>query len=149
MISFRVTTGILLGPTADRRTWRVIRIGPSVVAGARGDLEDPRVTSQQAMPRVAVVSGSRYDPTLTSNHSASKGPAFRGVGVVCQSVRTLKRDGVDWPLARLFLVVSEGFAEYLFRTERSWRKTPEPHVRYEDRSQRGATRIVQILDGTQ
>lgn len=62
---------------------------------------------------------------------------------------TFEHDGIEWPRARIFLVVSEEFAEYLFRTERSWRKTPDPHVRYEDRSQSGTTRILEVLDGSQ
>jgi hypothetical protein len=60
---------------------------------------------------------------------------------------TFEHGGIEWPRARLFLVVSEEFAEYLCRTERSWRKGPEPHIRYEDRSQGGSTRILEILPG--
>jgi len=62
---------------------------------------------------------------------------------------TFEHDGIEWPQARLFLVVSEEFALYLFRTERSWRKAPEPHLRYEDRNRRGTTHILEILDGSQ
>ena len=62
---------------------------------------------------------------------------------------TFEHDGIQWPCARLFLVVSEEFAEYLFQTKRSWRKGPEPHIRYEHRSQPGPTRILEILPGNQ
>ena len=60
---------------------------------------------------------------------------------------TFEYGGIQWPGARLFLVVSEEFADYLFRTERSWRKDPEPHIRYEYRNQSGPTRILEILPG--
>ena len=60
---------------------------------------------------------------------------------------TFKHDGIQWARARLFLVVSVEFAEHLFRTGRSWRKGLEPHIRYEDRSQGGPTRILEILPG--
>ena len=72
------------------------------------------------------------------------------LGLLCPVVGkrgTFEHDGIQWPIERLFLVVSEEFAEYLFRTERSWRKHPEPHIRYEDRSQRGPTRILEVLPG--
>lgn len=62
---------------------------------------------------------------------------------------TFEHHGIKWPTARLFLVVSEEFAGYLSRTERSWRKGPKPHIRYEDRSEPGLTRILEILPGNQ
>jgi hypothetical protein len=60
---------------------------------------------------------------------------------------TFEHDGIQWPDERLFLVVSKEFAEYLSKSKRSWRKNPDPHIRYEDRSKRGPTRVLEILPG--
>jgi hypothetical protein len=60
---------------------------------------------------------------------------------------TFPHEGIVWPQARLFLVVSEEFAGYLLSTERSWRKSPNPHMRYEDRNGHGSTRVMEALPG--
>ena len=72
---------------------------------------------------------------------------LRSVRRVADKRGTFEHDGIDWPDERLVLVVSEEFAEYLFKSKRSWRKNPDPHIRYEDRSQRGPTRVLEILPG--
>lgn len=74
------------------------------------------------------------------------------LGVLCPVAGkrgSFQHDGIKWPSERLFLVVSEEFAEYLFRTERSWRKGSEPHIRYEDRSGSGVTRVLEVMHGRQ
>ena len=72
---------------------------------------------------------------------------LRSVRRVADKRGTFEHDGIDWPDERLVLVVSEEFAKYLCDSKKSWRKNPDPHIRYEDPSQRGPTRVLEILPG--
>lgn len=54
----------------------------------------------------------------------------------------------EWPEGRLFLVVSEEFAEHLRRPGRAWLKGEHPHCRYTDPAVQGTTRIFEVERGT-
>lgn len=52
-----------------------------------------------------------------------------------------------WPEGRLFLVVSEEFAERLRRPTRAWLIGDPPHCHYEEFAPQGTTRIFEIKEG--
>lgn len=52
-----------------------------------------------------------------------------------------------WPDGRLFLVVSEEFAERLSRPTRAWLKGEPPHCHYTDPAAQGTTRIFRVKKG--
>jgi hypothetical protein len=52
-----------------------------------------------------------------------------------------------WPEGRLFLVVSEEFAERLKRPTRAWLKGEPPHCHYTHPAVRGTTRIFEVKKG--
>ncbi len=53
----------------------------------------------------------------------------------------------DWPEGKLFLVVSEEFAELLSRPSRAWLTGHPPHCHYSDPVARGTTRIFEVKKG--
>lgn len=52
-----------------------------------------------------------------------------------------------WPEGRLFLVVSEEFAERLRKPNRGWLKGPSPYCHYTDPALQGTTRIFEVKKG--
>ncbi len=96
-------------------------------------------TEEQAKFEVSDVSGEKDGNQKEKKDLISLGVLREGKGKEMYPDR--------WPEGRLFLVVSEEFAERLRKLNRGWLKGPSPYCHYTDPAVQGTTRIFEVKKG--